>query len=203
MREPGLRPSVLKATFNSNSHAARAPGDLAESGVVGLTAFETEVIAVFVDLVTLLGLPKSVGEIYGLLFAAAQPLTFIEIEQKLALSKGSVSQGLRTLREVGAVREAEEPNVGPAHEDRKLPPRVARWLAVIELRKIIGSLLRDRLTPHLQSQDDHLQCAQRSLENAPAEWDEAKLRLFRTRLEKLQTWQTRARAVVPLLGKLL
>ncbi len=50
-----------------------------------------------------LGLPKSYGEVYGLLYASANPLSFAEIHQRISLSKGSVSGGLKALKEFGAI----------------------------------------------------------------------------------------------------
>lgn len=170
----------------------------------GLTAFETEVVAVFVDLVVLLGLPKSVGEIYGLLFASAEPLTFADIEQKLGLSKGSVSQGLRSLREIGAIHEAEhDTEVEPPPGESKAPARVARWEAVVELRQLVGGLLRDRLTPYLHSQDTHIERAAACLDELDLGTDPVSRKILNQRLSKLQTWQARARTFLPLIGKLI
>lgn len=169
----------------------------------GLTPFESEIVAVFVDLVVLLGLPKSVGEIYGLLFASVQPLAFSEIEQKLGLSKGSVSQGLRTLRGVGAIREAAVEAGSVAVEEAKGSARVSRWEAVLELRQIVSSLLKDRLTPNLQSQDAHLERASACLDEFTLGSNPAQIRVLKQRLDKLQTWQSRARTVLPVVGKML
>jgi DNA-binding transcriptional ArsR family regulator len=169
----------------------------------GMTTFEVEIVAVFVDLVVLLGLPKSVGEIYGLLFASAQPLTFTEIEQKLGLSKGSVSQGLRALREVGAIREAGVAVGGETAEEAKGSARVARWEAVVELRRIIGALLQDRLTPNLQSQDTHVERAAACLDELTLGANPTELEILKKRLEKLQTWQARARTFLPLIAKMI
>lgn len=60
----------------------------------------------FVDAADMLGVPKSVAAIYGICFASPEPLSFAEIEARLDISKGSISQGLRVLREVGALRVA-------------------------------------------------------------------------------------------------
>jgi HTH-type transcriptional regulator, glycine betaine synthesis regulator len=158
--------------------------------------YEDEVIAIFADLVELLGLPKSMGEIYGYLFAAPEPRSPAEIERRLGLSKGSVSQGLRALRELGAVHEA-----GPAEEGSE--DRSARWAAAIELRHLIGSLLRERLVPYLGRQDERLKRADRALVSATPDLAEDARIVSRERLNKLKTWQTRARAVLPLLGKML
>ena len=69
-----------------------------------LEPIQREVIALFVNGVRVLGLPKSVGEIYGLLFISPEPLALDVIVSRLEISKGSVSQGLRFLRNLGAVK---------------------------------------------------------------------------------------------------
>ena len=51
-------------------------------------------IDVFVRAASLIGLPRSIGEIYGLLFCTPQALSFDELVERLQISKGSVSQGL-------------------------------------------------------------------------------------------------------------
>ena len=61
-------------------------------------------IDVFVRAASLIGLPRSIGEIYGLLFCTPQALSFDELVERLRISKGSVSQGLKVLRQLGAVK---------------------------------------------------------------------------------------------------
>ena len=68
------------------------------ASVVG---FEEAVVDFFVDAADLLGVPKSVAVLYGIVFASPQPLSFADIEARGSLSKGSVSQGLRVLRKMG------------------------------------------------------------------------------------------------------
>ena len=70
------------------------------ASVVG---FEEAVVDFFVDAADLLGVPKSVAVLYGIVFASPQPLSFADIQARGTLSKGSVSQGLRVLREMGAI----------------------------------------------------------------------------------------------------
>ena len=61
----------------------------------------------FADIVSALGIPKSIGQIYGLLYASATPLSFSDIVERLEISKGSVSQGLQLLRSLGAINVAD------------------------------------------------------------------------------------------------
>jgi len=66
--------------------------------------FEQECIALFTEFLHVLGLPKSIGSIYGLLFASHLPLCFADIVGKLEISKGPFSQGMAFLRQSGAVK---------------------------------------------------------------------------------------------------
>lgn len=222
---PSAAPSLASAFQSSGL------GSQVSSSSPSLSAFEAEIVAVFADLVGLLGLPKSMGEIYGFVFASVEPPTFADIEQKLGLSKGSVSQGLRALRELGAVRDAgseeqgagegkdetgnREPEeiqpAGPAGSSLPAPrstlqpasPRATRWVATTELRQLIGTLLRERLTPYLGRQDQRMENAETALDAQAAQLPSKDYKALKARLYKLQTWQSRARTVLPVLGKML
>jgi hypothetical protein len=65
--------------------------------------FERACVEFFADVVQVFGVPRSVGQIYGLLYASPQPLSFTAIAGKLDISRGSTSQGLQALRDLGAV----------------------------------------------------------------------------------------------------
>ena len=45
-----------------------------------MSDLDIEAIELFINFLKLIGLPKSVGEIYGLLFVAPQPLFYITVE---------------------------------------------------------------------------------------------------------------------------
>jgi len=53
----------------------------------------------------LLNLPRSTGQIYGLLYLSACPLSLDDISEKLAMSKGSASTGTRHLASWRAIRQ--------------------------------------------------------------------------------------------------
>ena len=69
-----------------------------------LNPVEVDIIHLFVQLSRALGQPPSVAEIYGLLFISPNPLPQDDFIERLNLSKGSASQGLRYLLDLGAVR---------------------------------------------------------------------------------------------------
>ena len=103
-----------------------------------LDKWEIAVIDLFLNAANSFGLPKSYGQIYGLLFCRDQPLAMDEVMKLLEISKGSASQGLRALRKLGAVTSVFEPG------DRK-----ERFIAEIRLRKLVGGFLREQAEPHL------------------------------------------------------
>ena len=103
-----------------------------------LDEWEVAVIDLFLNAANSFGLPKSPGQIYGLLFCRDQPLSMDEVMKLLEISKGSASQGLRALRQLGAVSSVFEPG------DRK-----ERFVAEIRLRKLVGGFLREQADPHL------------------------------------------------------
>ena len=73
--------------------------------ITGLSEFEARVIELFCDGVRLLGLPKSIGEIYGLLYVSPQALSLDDLVERLRISKGSVSMNVRDLERWGMAKE--------------------------------------------------------------------------------------------------
>ena len=63
-----------------------------------------ESVDFFVRMMSIMGLPRSVGEIYGLLYFSPSPLSMDQICTKLEISVGSASQGLKTLRSLKSVK---------------------------------------------------------------------------------------------------
>jgi DNA-binding transcriptional regulator GbsR (MarR family) len=103
-----------------------------------LDDWEFAVVDLFLNAANSFGLPKSYGQIYGLLFCRDECLAMDEIMELLKISKGSASQGLRALRQLGAVSSVFEPG------DRK-----ERFVAEIRLRKLVSGFLREQADPHL------------------------------------------------------
>src|SRR4051812_43994893 len=115
------------------------PPNSVSAGKGQLDQFERDLVMHFQDLAGAVGLPRSFGEIYGLLYASTRPLSFTEIQEKLELSKGTVSQSLRALREIGAVRRDTD-----SHERRD------NFVAETELRNLIGAFLNGCIVPRLE-----------------------------------------------------
>ena len=104
-----------------------------------LAEWEVSLVDLFLNAAQSVGLPKSLGQIYGLLFCRDESLSMGEIMELLQISKGSASQGLRALKQLGAVNLVFERN------DRK-----ERFLAEIRLRKLVSGFIREQGEPHLE-----------------------------------------------------
>ncbi|HTJ78188.1 MAG TPA: transcriptional regulator [Rariglobus sp.] len=138
-----------------------------------------------------LGIPRSLGEIYGLLFATPRPLAFQDIVDRLGMSKGSVSQGLRFLRTVAAIK----PVVVSGDRREFFEP-------VVELRQLVAGFLRERLNPQIET------WGARAKELKPADFSPDTLagddrKILDNRIDKLKAWQKRAGMVLPMVSKLL
>jgi HTH-type transcriptional regulator, glycine betaine synthesis regulator len=164
-----------------------------------VTAFEVELVSFFVQAADLLGVPKSVAAIYGICFASPDPLSLADIDERLDISIGSISQGLRVLREVGALRVVEgggqRTEGGPIrHDDRR-----DYYEPDLELRKLIDQWIEGRLQKQLSSGRNRLQAIARAV---PAGRN-GSAKLLRARLKALQTWHDKARGVMPIVKAFL
>jgi len=149
---------------------------------------EREVLEFFVHLGRYLSLPRSVGEIYGLLFAREQRMTLDELVATLGISKGSASQGLRLLRGFGAVR------VGHVPGDRK-----DYFEAEAELPALIRGFFRDRLSAKMERADERLDRLRAAVDDPANGAPEG----LSARVERLQAWHSKARRLVPLVSTFL
>lgn len=137
----------------------------------------------------MLGLPKSLGEIFGLLFASPKPLTMQDLIDKLGISKGSASQGLKMLRTLGAVREVTFNN------DRR-----TYFEADVELKKLVGGFIRHEIRPHLKNGQEKIKRLEKELENVT---DPELRKFYDERIKRLDRWSGKANLVLPLLQRFL
>ena len=153
-----------------------------------LSALEVGIIDLFVQFSRILGQPKSVAEIYGLLFVAPHPLSIEQMMERLNMSKGSTSQGLRFLRNLGAVKLVYVPG-----------QRAAHFEAVAQLRNLATRFLRDQILTHLDGSLDRIDHMAALVQDLPPEERE----LVRARVGMLQSWQKKTRKVLPIVMKIL
>ncbi|MEI7863825.1 MAG: hypothetical protein WCI38_00535 [Chthoniobacterales bacterium] len=153
-----------------------------------MTPAELEVLDFFVHLGRYLSLPRSVGEIYGLLFATGDSMTLDELVRRLGISKGSASQGLRLLRGVGAVQVSYRPR------DRK-----DYFQAEVELPALIRGFMKEELSVRLSHADERLQRLRDTIEDPNSGAPDG----LTGRVDRLQSWHRKAKRLVPLVSTFL
>jgi DNA-binding transcriptional regulator GbsR (MarR family) len=154
-----------------------------------LTDFEQSVVALGISAATAFSLPKSVGALYGLAFARVEPLAFDDFLGALEMSKGSVSQGLKFLTRMGALRTVYSPT------DRR-----TLYEPELSLRRLLIGILNENILPHLSQGADQLSELRTQLNgDLPKAEREALLK----RLETIEGWGKKTRMVWPIVEKAL
>lgn len=153
-----------------------------------LSPLETEIIDFFVELARLTGQPRSLAEMYGLLFISNRALAMDDFIERLRLSKGSASQGLKLLRNMGAVKMVYVPG------DRRM-----HYEAVAELSDLAARFLRDQVGPRLNSAHARLERIAGMVADAPA----AERIRINGRLTRLRIWGRRGKRLFPMVVKMI
>ena len=148
-----------------------------------LSEWEVAVVDLFLHAVQSVGLPKSLGQIYGLLFCRDQPLAMDDVINLLGISKGSASQGLRSLRQLGAVSSVYSGG------DRK-----ERFVAEIRLRKLVSGFLKEQAEPHMEKGVFRLENLRKILDDESC--DESKQRGVRREMI-LSGWHRQMTRLLP------
>lgn len=191
MNSPGLddEPPVSTDSVSADSSARLQSSDGASiAGEERLSPTRREIVSVCSDAVYHLGLSRSVGQIFGVVYCSSSPLTFAEVMSSLDLSKGSVSQGLHFLRELGAIK------LAPMQSDRR-----ERYCPETELRALLAGALRVRVQLPLEAGARRLESIERQL-TASSEQDRE---FLAQRLESLRVWHRKALFFLPLLQRVL
>ena len=139
-----------------------------------------------------LGLPRSTGQIYGLLYLSALPLSLDDISELLSLSKASASTGTRQLLTWQALKQVWVPGdrrdhfeaIGDLREllrtgyENFFRPKLER--SVTKMDQLLANLEADRKSGAL-SKEDHAFC--------------------KARLEHMATLQSRVTKLLPIAEK--
>ena len=157
-------------------------------GAPVLEPLEVEAINLFVQFSRALGQPRSYAEIYGLLFISERPLSMDELIERLNLSRGSASQGLKFLEDLGAVR-----TVYLAGERR------THYEAIAELRNMAGRFLSQQILPHFHGSSERLDQIGAQVPKLSPE----RRKHVQARVKLLRSWVQNGRRVVPIALKML
>jgi len=141
-----------------------------------------------------LGLPRSTGQIFGLLYLSPQALSLDDIADALELSKASASTGTRQLLGWHAIRQVWKPG------DRKDYYEVQADLAEIVRANYVG-FFRPKLDASKRKLGSLLELLDADLESG--HFTKSDHAVCKQRLESLSKLQSRIQKLLPLAEKLL
>ncbi|MCZ6671559.1 MAG: hypothetical protein O7C75_01330 [Verrucomicrobia bacterium] len=147
-----------------------------------LDEIESAIIDIFIRATKILGYPKSIGEIYGLLYVADEPLCMEDIIQRLGISLGAASQGLKVLKGMKAVK-----------SNHMIGKRREYYTAEFEVEELVNRYFREEFSGYLKSWK-HKQELLRKLFNTDGTQDTHGH--LDTRLEKLEDLHTKSQALI-------
>jgi len=166
--------------------------DPADGQLAPLDDCEREVVAIFVAVADVLGFARSLGEIYGLAYISERSIHLAQVCERIQMSKGSASQGLRTLRDLGALKPV---YIAGDRRDHFEPE--------IKIRVLLYRLLTERLRPHLNRSNSSLEQLKTRAEEANPGLDPVRRRFRRDRVALLGAWQKRVSTFLPLIQRIL
>lgn len=151
-----------------------------------LPEWRIAMIELFVGGAQLIGLPKSLGQIYGYLYSAVAPSTMDHIIADLGISKGSASQGLKFLRQLGAVK-----------THLIIGDRRDHFMAEVKSKKLMGGFIREKLTPALENGAERMSFIRELLSQEGLMGDS----IHKDQVVKLETWNKKLKLALPLIQK--
>ena len=166
---------MISVRASARRRASRPPGHGAQGTAEG------QVLDLCVRLCALLGMPKSVGLIYGSVFVSSQAVTAEQLVWRLKISRGSVSTGLRFLRELGAIRVADGKG-----------ERAEHFVAEEHLRGAVENFVSLKIAPAMAAIGEEME----ALTRAPQDGVSPELR---EKLETLRRWHGHGRLLLPML----
>ena len=139
-----------------------------------------------------LGFPRSIGKIYGLLYLAPQPLSSPQICEVLSASKGGVSQGVRQLLALGFIKKV-----------RVLGNRKEHYEAVLEIGDVMRTGFDQMIKTRASVAERRMKSIKATLKSERSELEEEDYALVNQRLQRLSQVQKRVKKLIPLMDAFL
>ena len=141
-----------------------------------LDEIESAIIDIFIRATKILGYPKSIGEIYGLLYVSDEPLCMEDIIQRLGISLGAASQGLKALKSIRAVK-----------SNHLIGKRREYFTAEFELEDLINRYIREEFSSYLRNWKLQQKSVRELFQNNGTEHSHSHLEERLTKLEDLHS----------------
>ena len=163
-----------------------------KTGSKQLPRVRLELVDVCGRLAQALSFPRSVGEIYGLLYLSPDPMSAQEIGDAISISKGSVSTGTRQLMTHGCIRKVW------LQEERK-----DYFVAVLELGDLIRSAYDSIFKVRADNAERHIKDMVETLAEEKNNLSQEEHAIIKERLQRLVKLQKRATQFLPILERLI
>jgi DNA-binding transcriptional regulator GbsR (MarR family) len=157
---------------------------IAPSNLPRLSELEREIVAYWMRVATQLGYPRSVGEIFGVVFLSGEPVSADALVARLGISRSGAGQGLKTLLDIGAIK--------PVHS-------IAHRREHFQMQSDLGVLVKQFLHVRVFPQLEELGRQRDALTAAVAETGNPHLV---QRFDKLERWQKKAAPLMTVLKTL-
>jgi DNA-binding transcriptional regulator GbsR (MarR family) len=142
---------------------------------------DRETTAFWIEAAAVLGLSRSIGESYALIFLSPEPLNADDLVEKLGISRSGAGQALKQLAEIGAIR----PATG-------VQSRKEHFELQTDLGVLVRLFLNSRLLPRLA------ELTRRRAELAEHAKQTGREHLL-ARFDKLERWGDKTKPLVALL----
>lgn len=141
-----------------------------------------------------MGLPKSVGQVFGYLYMSTTPQTLDDIAASLQISKASASNSVRQISSWGAARTVWVPGARKDHYE-----------VIGDLNNLISGFINDFLKPKFSVADQKLAEISNILEEEKnsGKIDENQFDHYSKRIKQINKLQRNVRKLAPLAQKLL
>jgi HTH-type transcriptional regulator, glycine betaine synthesis regulator len=158
-----------------------------------LTKSCQEMVVVGGRLSQLIGFPKSIGQIYGLLMFADKPMSSEDIGLALAVSKATISNSIRQLSSWGVIRQVW------VHGERK-----DHYEVIEDFKAVIRAAMEDVLKPRIKSSGQRIERIETFLEEEKSSGEVTSdlYKLRKRRLKSMSKYQQTIAKTLPMLEKL-
>lgn len=159
-----------------------------------LSPAQLELVELGASFAQRLGLPRSTGQVYGLLFTSPRPLSLDDIAETLALSKTSASTAARQLAAFSLIRQAWLPGERRDHYEART-----------DLREVARTNYQSLVKPRWEQLERRLEAVKGQLEadRAAGRIEDEAHATSAARLDGLGEMHRKLKSVLPLLERLL
>jgi HTH-type transcriptional regulator, glycine betaine synthesis regulator len=152
-----------------------------------LSDVQLDIIDICVRASQAVGIPRSIGEIFGLIFTSPKPVNFDDVVRSLGISSGSASHGLRKMCRLGIIRTCY------VARDRR-----DHYTFETSFRNLVLALLEENLLVHVCWADEQIERLRSRVND-----DATVHQNLTSRIDLLSDWSVQVRGAMKLVSEVL